>query len=198
MSLTGRRHSYIFLSIDAGVRELYRQAFVRPLRQDAPHAGEIAQELSGRIRSKGSRQMKRNRKWWMIGVLAVIAVVVVYAVTESRPGANPSGIVGLQTQSTPMPSPGTGRVTMIDLGATECIPCKMMAPILEELKIQYAGKADILFIDVWKVPEQAKIHGIQTIPTQIFFDDKGREVFRHIGFMDKKRIVDILSKLGVS
>jgi thioredoxin 1 len=142
--------------------------------------------------------MKRNRKWWMIGVLAFIAVVAVYAVTESGLGTNPSGSVGLQAQSTPLPSPGTGRVTMIDLGATECIPCKMMAPILADLKIRYAGKADILFIDVWKAPGQAKIYGIQTIPTQIFFDAKGMEVFRHIGFMDKRQIVDILYKLGVS
>ena len=134
----------------------------------------------------------------MIGVLAFIAVMVVYAVTESRLGTNPSGIVGLQAQSTSMPSPGTGRFTMIDLGATECIPCKMMAPIIEELKIQYSGRADILFIDVWKDPVQAKVYGIQTIPTQIFFDRNGREVFRNIGFMDKKRIVDILTKLGVS
>ena len=142
--------------------------------------------------------MKRSRKWWMIGVLAFIAVVAVYAMTESGPGTNPSGTVGLQAQSTPMPSPGTGRVTMIDLGATECIPCKMMAPILEELKIRYAGRADILFIDVWKDPVQAKVYGIHTIPTQVFFDGNGREVFRNIGFMDKKRIVDILTKLGVS
>ena len=134
----------------------------------------------------------------MIGVLAFIAVVVVYAVTESRLGTNPSGTVGLQAQSTSLPSPGTGRVTMIDLGATECIPCKMMAPIIEELKIRYSGRADILFIDVWKDPGQAKVYGIHTIPTQIFFDRNGREVFRNIGFMDKKRIVDILSKLGVS
>ena len=142
--------------------------------------------------------MKRNRKWWMIGVLAFMAVVAVYAVTESGPGTNPSGTVGLQAQSTPMPAPGTGRVTMIDLGATECIPCKMMAPILEELKTRYSGRADILFIDVWKDPVQAKVYGIHTIPTQVFFDRNGREVYRNIGFMDKKRIVDILTKLGVS
>lgn len=142
--------------------------------------------------------MKRNRKWWMIGALVFIAVAVVYAVTESGLGTTPSGTVGLQARNASLPSPGTGRVTMIDLGATECIPCKMMAPIIEELKIQYAGKADILFIDVWKDPEQAKIYGIQTIPTQIFFDEKGGEIFRHIGFMEKQRIVDILSRLGVS
>jgi thioredoxin 1 len=87
---------------------------------------------------------------------------------------------------------------MIDLGATECIPCKMMAPILEELKVRYSGRADILFIDVWKNPVQAKVYGIHTIPTQVFFDRNGREVYRNIGFMDKKRIVDILTRLGVS
>ena len=142
--------------------------------------------------------MKRNRKWWMIGVLAFIAVAAVYAVTESGPGTNPSGTVGLQAQSTSLPSPGTGRVTMIDLGATECIPCKMMAPIIEELKTRYAGKADIVFIDVWKYPDQAEKFGVKVIPTQIFYDANGKEVFRNIGFLDKNRIVDILTKLGVS
>lgn len=142
--------------------------------------------------------MKRTRKGWILGVLVVLSMVVLYAVTESRGVDKPPGAAGLQPRETPAPSPGTGRVTMIDLGATECIPCKMMAPILEELRIRYAGQADILFIDVWKDPEQAKIYGIQVIPTQIFFDDKGREVLRHVGFMDRKRIVEILSTLGVS
>lgn len=142
--------------------------------------------------------MKWTRKGWIPGALAFLAVVVVYAVTESRGVDKPPGAAALQPREASAPSPGTGRVTMIDLGATECIPCKMMAPILEELRIQYAGKADILFIDVWKDPEQAKSYRIQAIPTQIFFDGKGREVFRHVGFMDKTRIVDILSTLGVS
>ena len=87
---------------------------------------------------------------------------------------------------------------MIDLGATECIPCKMMAPIIEELKTRYAGKADIVFIDVWKYPDQAENFGVKVIPTQIFYDANGKEVFRNIGFLDKNRIVDILTKLGVS
>ena len=90
------------------------------------------------------------------------------------------------------------RVTMIDLGAAKCIPCKMMAPIIEELKKEYAGKADIVFIDVWKNPYQAERYGIQTIPTQIFYDQDGKEFYRHVGFLDKKRIVDVLTRLGVS
>jgi thioredoxin 1 len=86
---------------------------------------------------------------------------------------------------------------MIDLGATECIPCKMMAPILAELQREYDGKADIVFIDVWKNPAQKEKYRLRAIPTQVFFDAQGREVYRHLGFMDKKSIVAMLSKLGV-
>ncbi|HBG18713.1 MAG TPA: thiol reductase thioredoxin [Desulfobulbaceae bacterium] len=94
-------------------------------------------------------------------------------------------------------APGSsGRVTMIDVGATECIPCKMMAPIMKELEEEYAGIADIIFIDVWKNPAEGRKYGVQTIPTQIFFDRSGKEVFRHVGFMDKKPIVETLTRLG--
>jgi thioredoxin 1 len=93
--------------------------------------------------------------------------------------------------------PTKGMVTMLDLGAHKCIPCKMMAPILEELKREYKGKAAIVFIDVWVHREEARKYGIRVIPTQIFFDRNGKEVFRHEGFMDKKSIVRMLGKLGV-
>ena len=93
--------------------------------------------------------------------------------------------------------PTEGMVTMLDLGAKKCIPCKMMAPILEKLKREYKGKASIIFIDVWVHREEARKYGIRAIPTQIFFDKSGKEVFRHEGFMDKKSIVRELGKLGV-
>ena len=100
------------------------------------------------------------------------------------------------TQS-PEEVPKKGMVTLLDLGAKKCIPCKMMAPILEELKREYKGKAAIVFIDVWVHREEARKYGIRTIPTQIFFDKSGSEIFRHEGFMDKKSIVRELGKLGV-
>ena len=100
------------------------------------------------------------------------------------------------TQS-PEEVPKKGMVTMLDLGAKKCIPCKMMAPILEELKREYRGKASIVFIDVLVHREEARKYGIRAIPTQIFFDKNGKEVFRHEGFMDKKSIVRELGKLGV-
>ena len=93
--------------------------------------------------------------------------------------------------------PVENRVTMIDLGAKKCIPCKMMAPIIEKLEKTYKDKAAIVFIDVWKNPEQAKRFGIRAIPTQIFFDRDGKEIVRHVGFMSEKDIVVQLKKMGI-
>jgi thioredoxin 1 len=131
--------------------------------------------------------------------LALVAIIAGTAAHMSLQDKN----VSEKTRSGPAsavqnPTLQTGRVTMIDLGASECVPCKLMAPILEELQKEYAGRADIIFIDVWKNPDQARKYGIRAIPTQIFYDAEGREVFRHTGFMDKKRIVDVLTRLGVS
>jgi len=85
---------------------------------------------------------------------------------------------------------------MIDLGADKCIPCKKMAPILVELREAYAGKATIEFIDVWKSPEAGRPYEIRVIPTQIFFDREGNEVWRHEGFLAREDIVAKLKELG--
>ncbi len=95
----------------------------------------------------------------------------------------------------PVPTPGL--VTMVDLGAHKCIPCKMMAPIIAELQKEYDTRASIIFIDVWEHREQAQRFGIRGIPTQIFYDKAGKEVSRHVGFLDKKSIVTTFEKLGV-
>jgi thioredoxin 1 len=93
--------------------------------------------------------------------------------------------------------PVKGKVTMIDLGAKKCVPCKMMAPILAKLEKAYKGTADIVFIDVWKNNEPAKRFKIRLIPTQIFFNEQGEEVYRHLGFFDEKSIVAQMTKMGV-
>lgn len=94
-------------------------------------------------------------------------------------------------------TPVKGMVTMIDLGADSCVPCKLMAPILKKLEKEYSGRAAIVFIDVWKHKDQAKRFGIRAIPTQIFFDKEGKEIYRHLGFMNEKNIVAQLEKMGV-
>ena len=93
--------------------------------------------------------------------------------------------------------PVKGMVTMIDLGAKKCIPCKMMAPIMEKMEKVYKGKAVIAFIDVWENREPINRFAIRAIPTQIFFDKNGKEVYRHVGFLAEKDIVAQLVKMGV-
>ncbi|MFT5699632.1 MAG: thioredoxin 1 [Desulforhopalus sp.] len=103
--------------------------------------------------------------------------------------------VVLAEQELQIPVPGL--VTMVDLGAKKCIPCKMMAPIMEELEKEYKDRAAIVFIDVWENPDAGRKFGISLIPTQIFYDAEGNEVLRHQGFYGKDEIIAELTQLGV-
>jgi thioredoxin 1 len=87
---------------------------------------------------------------------------------------------------------------LVDLGADKCIPCKMMAPILKELKTDFEGQLEVEFIDVWKKPDASKPYKINLIPTQIFYDASGKERFRHEGFFSKEDILAKWKELGVS
>jgi thioredoxin 1 len=86
---------------------------------------------------------------------------------------------------------------LVDLGADKCVPCKMMAPILEGLKKEYGGRMDVEFIDVWKTPGAGKEYGVRVIPTQIFYGTDGKESFRHEGFFGKEDILAKWKALGV-
>ena len=85
---------------------------------------------------------------------------------------------------------------LVDLGADKCIPCKMMAPILEELKKDFAGKLEVVFIDVWKNADEGSKYKIRVIPTQIFYNPEGKELFRHEGFYSKEDILAKWKELG--
>ncbi|NOU36174.1 MAG: thioredoxin family protein [Kiritimatiellaceae bacterium] len=87
---------------------------------------------------------------------------------------------------------------LVDLGAGQCVPCKMMVPILDELKTTFAGKLEVVFIDVWENKQAGEQYGIRMIPTQIFYDAGGKELFRHEGFFSKEDILAKWKELGVS
>jgi thioredoxin 1 len=130
--------------------------------------------------------MRRTRNARFATVFGIICVVLT---------TNPLARTAKTEEAILAPIPG--KVTMVDLGAKKCIPCKMMAPILEALDKEYRDRAAIVFIDVSANPEAAKKFAIQVIPTQIFFDTEGREMLRHQGFMAKEAIIAELVKLGV-
>ena len=91
----------------------------------------------------------------------------------------------------------SGKPSLVDFGAAGCIACDMMAPLLKSLKQQYDGKANVIVVDVREEQALAVRFGIKTIPVQIFFDDKGREVFRHVGAFPEEQMKAQLTKMGV-
>jgi len=86
---------------------------------------------------------------------------------------------------------------LLDFGAGKCIPCKAMAPILKELSEEYKDRVVIKIIEVYDERELTQTNRIRLIPTQIFFDSKNQEFFRHEGFMDKEKIKKVFEKMGV-
>lgn len=121
-------------------------------------------------------------------ILAVVLILTAIFAWAEIPSASATAINQSLT---------SGKPTIIDLGARTCIPCKKMAPILESLSSEYRGKAGVLFIDVREDQAAAQKFRVQMIPTQIFFDARGKEVKRHVGFMDKAAIVKELKAAGL-
>ena len=90
------------------------------------------------------------------------------------------------------------KVTFVELGATKCIPCRMMQPIMEEIEKEYGTEVKVIFYDVWEDRTPAIEYKINLIPTQVFLDKTGKEYFRHEGFLPKKDILKILEKQGIT
>jgi thioredoxin 1 len=154
-----------------------------------------------------------------LSLLALIVALTLAAScgNESRAGRSPSApataAVVQTTQAKEAPSaPDYGRVlvtnrldidfskhliTFIELGADRCIPCKAMQPIMKEIAETYADRVQVVFYDVWKDPEPGRKYGVQLIPTQVFVDQKGKEIFRHVGLFPKEEILELLKKHGV-
>lgn len=138
--------------------------------------------------------MKNHRTILMLAVVMVSSISVLSADNAVRTDgvSNVPPVIVRE-------SAGQAKVLprLVDLGAGKCIPCRKMAPILEDLKKTYAGKLEVQFIDVWKDRDAGKPYRIRLIPTQIFFDAAGKEVFRHEGFFGKEDILAKWKELGV-
>ena len=143
----------------------------------------------------------------LLSVAALLfAVAVVWALKQSNTGAESEALSSSQPAGTndetgarvhaPVDQEALPR--LVDLGADQCVPCKMMAPILEELSKECADTFDVEFIDVWKNPKAGEEYGIRMIPTQIFYDAEGNELFRHEGFFGKEEILAKWQEYGVT
>jgi thioredoxin 1 len=90
-------------------------------------------------------------------------------------------------------------ITFVELGSVNCIPCKKMQPVMKAIEEKYGEQIKVVFYDVWK-PEQSKYaqeYGIRLIPTQVFLDKNGIEIFRHEGFFPEQEIEAFLQSKGL-
>jgi thioredoxin 1 len=87
--------------------------------------------------------------------------------------------------------------SLVDIGSDVCVPCKMMAPILEELDQEYQGIFDVQFINTRDDESATRYYEVRMIPTQIFYDAEGNELFRHEGFFSKEDILNKWKELGI-
>lgn len=124
-------------------------------------------------------------------VVLVVAGVAWFRATRAAPTARGSAAPATS-------APASAKLPrVVDLGADKCKACKELAPILEELKKEYAGRVIVEFIDVWVDPTAGELYMIRMIPTQIFYDADGKEVWRHEGFLSKEEFVKKFAEMGV-
>ncbi len=90
------------------------------------------------------------------------------------------------------------KVTFIELGSVNCIPCKQMQPVMKSIEEKYKGQVKVVFYDVWKDKKPAQEYGIKLIPTQVFLDENGKEILRHEGFFPEEEIDKFLISQGLS
>lgn len=145
---------------------------------------------------KGTRKQNMKNLAKILIPLLVLAAVSAIILTKNF-SSTPRQIQKTENKESKSDSSNQSLPMLMDLGRGTCKACKMMLPILQDLQEEYKGRAIIKIVDIRYDPEPARVYNIRLIPTQIFFDAIGKEVYRHEGFMDKVSIEQKLQEIGV-
>ncbi len=134
--------------------------------------------------------MRAKTLSFVVITITFLNALVAFAASEEATSKKPPQEISISTpKKIALPK-------MLDLGAGKCKQCIEMAPMLEELKRVYADRVEVEFIDLWKHQDMGEKYNIEVMPTQIFFDASGKEVFRHEGVMLKEEIITKWKQLG--
>lgn len=103
--------------------------------------------------------------------------------------------INLQAQSNELKP----KVTFVELGSVNCIPCKQMQPVMKAIEAKYGEQVKVIFYDVWTKEQKqyAQLYKIKLIPTQVFLDENGKEFHRHEGFYPEAEIDKLLQSKGL-
>jgi thioredoxin 1 len=156
----------------------------KPLKEVAPAIEQIIREMKQReVLGQFLGELRKNAK-------VEINQERLQKITTKPPESN--------TEEDFKQALTSGKPVLVDFGANSCVPCRQMRPILREIDKEYTGKARALVIDVYKYQNLAREYKVQLIPTLAFFDSKGKEVFRHVGVLDKDKIITKLKEIGMA
>jgi thioredoxin 1 len=92
-------------------------------------------------------------------------------------------------------APAKSRPAIYDFGSGRCLSCREMEKILDAIKGQYGGQVEVRLIYVDQDRDLARQYKVMVIPTQVFVDASGQEVFRHLGLFPKDKLVKKLQEL---
>ncbi len=114
---------------------------------------------------------------------------------EPAPKPRPKPRPKAEPEPEPVPEP-KALPRMWDFGSEKCIPCKEMERILTPMMSEYADRVDIRIINIYEEKQMSAAARIQIIPTQVFYDPSGTELFRHVGAYPRDSIVAKFREFG--
>lgn len=126
-------------------------------------------------------------------LLLVFVLVTIVSISGACSSGDTSDLASIPLQDVV----GNGKPTLAEFGWKNCIPCKQMKPILEELAVEYQDRLNVVIVEVYDHTDVANQYEVMTIPTQIIFDRDGTRTTSHIGLWPKEQIVSKLKELGL-
>ena len=133
---------------------------------------------------------KRTKLLTVMTVVLLVASLLMVGCSGKKAEAEPKK-ASVSTAAEKLPK-------MVDFWAPHCPPCRQMIPELEELQEEYDHAFKLVKINTSLQENQASAarNQIKYIPTQIFYDENGQQLFRHTGYMSKQQILDKWEELG--
>ncbi len=127
--------------------------------------------------------------------LGVVAVVLVLAGAGLyrwlATGSPPDAVV-----TAPTSTPAAGLPRMVEIGSDSCATCIAMQQVVADLRTHHAGRLEVVSINLRQYPEQVQVWRVKFIPTQVFLDGQGRELYRHVGYLPRPAVEERFAALG--
>ncbi len=127
-----------------------------------------------------------------LSIYIVLAALMFSCGKKEVTGVKQDGIVSTNEQNIKK-----AKITFVELGSVNCIPCRQMQPVMKAIEEKFGAQVEVVFHDVWKDKAPAQKYGIQLIPTQVFLDENGKEFFRHEGFYAEDEIIKLFETKNV-